>query len=141
MTGWGWFYLSTVLDDFSRYIIAWKLCTTMKAQDVTDTLDIAFAASGCDQARIALRRSRPALTQGTYRSIAATDETLTYVREAAGDRVLVALNFAARPVAIAMPAEFAAGTVLHSTIADRTGAAVRGSLDLQAQEGAVIAFD
>jgi hypothetical protein len=25
------FYLSTILDDFSRYIIAWKLCTTMKA--------------------------------------------------------------------------------------------------------------
>jgi transposase InsO family protein len=30
--GWGWFYLSTILDDFSRYIIAWKLCTTMKHQ-------------------------------------------------------------------------------------------------------------
>ena len=44
--GWGWFYLSTVLDDFSRYIIAWKLCTTMKAEDVTDTLDLALAASG-----------------------------------------------------------------------------------------------
>ena len=28
--GWGWFYLSTVLDDFSRYIVAWKLCTSMK---------------------------------------------------------------------------------------------------------------
>jgi len=52
VTGWGWFYLSTVLDDFSRYIIAWKLCTTMKTQDVTDTLDLALAASGCDQARI-----------------------------------------------------------------------------------------
>ena len=26
--GWGWFYLSTVLDDFSRYIVAWKLCTS-----------------------------------------------------------------------------------------------------------------
>ena len=52
MTGWGWFYLSAVLDDFSRYIISWKLCTTMKAQDVTDTLDIALTASGCDQARI-----------------------------------------------------------------------------------------
>jgi transposase InsO family protein len=23
---WGWFYLSTILDDFSRTIIAWKLC-------------------------------------------------------------------------------------------------------------------
>jgi transposase InsO family protein len=23
--GWGWFYLSSVLDDFSRYIVAWKL--------------------------------------------------------------------------------------------------------------------
>ena len=50
--GWGWFYLSTILDDFSRYIIAWKLCTTMKAEDVTDTLQLALAASGCDQARV-----------------------------------------------------------------------------------------
>ena len=38
MIGWGWFYLSTVLDDFSRYILAWKLCTTMTATDVSDTL-------------------------------------------------------------------------------------------------------
>src|SRR5271156_658958 len=33
--GWGWMYLSTVLDDFSRYIISWKLCSTMRAEDVT----------------------------------------------------------------------------------------------------------
>jgi transposase InsO family protein len=25
--GWDWYYLSTVLDDFSRYIVAYKLCT------------------------------------------------------------------------------------------------------------------
>jgi transposase InsO family protein len=43
--GWGWFYLSTVLDDFSRYILAWKLCTTMTATDVSDTLDIALKAA------------------------------------------------------------------------------------------------
>ena len=48
--GWGWFYFSTILDDYSRYIIAWKLCTTMRAKDVTDTLDLALQASGCDQA-------------------------------------------------------------------------------------------
>jgi transposase InsO family protein len=53
--GWGWFYLSTILDDYSRYIIAWKLCTTMKAADVTDTLTMALQASGCDKAKVMQR--------------------------------------------------------------------------------------
>ena len=50
--GWGWFYLSTILDDYSRYIISWKLCTNMRTQDVTDTLDLALQASGCDQVHV-----------------------------------------------------------------------------------------
>jgi len=50
VTGWGWYYLSTVLDDFSRYIVAWKLCTTMAAADVTATLDLALQESGLDEA-------------------------------------------------------------------------------------------
>ena len=50
--GWGWFYLSTVLDDFSRYIVGWKLCTSMAADDVSATLDIALAASGCDSVTV-----------------------------------------------------------------------------------------
>ncbi|MGO9265804.1 MAG: IS3 family transposase [Candidatus Binataceae bacterium] len=47
--GWGWFYLSTVLDDFSRYILAWKLCSTMTATDVAATLRMALAAAGLEQ--------------------------------------------------------------------------------------------
>jgi len=35
--GWGWLYLSTILDDYSRYIIAWKLCSTMKALRTSPT--------------------------------------------------------------------------------------------------------
>ena len=50
--GWGWFYLSTILDDYSRYIIAWKLCTTMRASDVTETLALALEASGCNSAEV-----------------------------------------------------------------------------------------
>ena len=50
--GWGWYYLSTILDDYSRYIIAWKLCTNMRAEDVTDTIELALAASGCDHATV-----------------------------------------------------------------------------------------
>jgi len=55
VTGWGWYYLSTVLDDFSRFIVAWKLCATMRATDVTETLDLALAASGLDQVTVAHR--------------------------------------------------------------------------------------
>ena len=55
VSGWGWFYLSTVLDDFSRYIVAWKLCTTMTAGDVTDTLNLALQASGLDQIAVVHR--------------------------------------------------------------------------------------
>jgi len=56
--GWGWFYLSTVLDDYSRYILAWKLCTTMTATDVSDTLELALQAAGLDQAAPAQQRPR-----------------------------------------------------------------------------------
>ena len=33
------------VDDYSRYIIAWKLCTNMRAEDVTATIELALAAS------------------------------------------------------------------------------------------------
>ena len=68
--GWGWFYLSTILDDFSRYIIAWKLCTTMKAEDVTDTLQLALTASGCDSARVI---HKPRLLSDNGSSYVSTD--------------------------------------------------------------------
>jgi transposase InsO family protein len=55
VTGWGWFYLSTVLDDFSRYIVAWKLCTTMTAGDVTETLNLALQAADLDRANVVHR--------------------------------------------------------------------------------------
>jgi putative transposase len=55
ITGWGWYYLSTVLDDFSRFIVAWKLCATMKAQDVSDTLELALAKSGLDHVNVGHR--------------------------------------------------------------------------------------
>jgi len=59
VTGWGWYYLSTVLDDFSRFIVAWKLCATMRASDVTETLDLALApASAANRQWCFLHRGR-----------------------------------------------------------------------------------
>ena len=40
--GYGWFYLSTVLDDYSRYIIHWELCSTMKDVDAQRTVQRAL---------------------------------------------------------------------------------------------------
>jgi len=53
--GWGWFYLSTILDDYSRYIITWKLCTGMAASDVQDTLNQALEETGLEQANVVHR--------------------------------------------------------------------------------------
>ena len=55
---WGWYYLSTVLDDFSRYIIAWKLSPTMAAPDVMETLDKALSRTGVEGVKV---RHRPRL--------------------------------------------------------------------------------
>ena len=81
--GWGWFYLSTILDDYSRYIISWKLCTTMKARDVTDTLDMALSASGCDQAMVV---QKPRLLSDNGSSYVAA-ELVEYLNDKGMDHV------------------------------------------------------
>jgi putative transposase len=58
VVGWGYYYLSTVLDDFSRYIIAWKLTTGMAATDVQATLELALAATGVAHVKV---KHRPRL--------------------------------------------------------------------------------
>lgn len=56
--GWGWYYLGTVLDDYSRYIIAWKLFTTMATTDVKELLDLAIERTGVEHVEV---RHRPRL--------------------------------------------------------------------------------
>lgn len=44
--GWGWYYLSTIIDDYSRFIVHWELCETMKAEDVQSTVHYALKSAG-----------------------------------------------------------------------------------------------
>ena len=60
--GWGWFYLSTVMDDFSRYIVAWRLCKTMSAADVAATLRDALTATGLNRVNMRQRPRCSAIT-------------------------------------------------------------------------------
>ena len=55
VVGWGWYYLCTVLDDFSRYILAYRLAATMASTDVEQTLNIALERTGVTQVRVKLR--------------------------------------------------------------------------------------
>ena len=52
---WGYYYLCTVLDDYSRYILAWRLATTMGSTDVEETLNIAVAKTGVTHIKVAHR--------------------------------------------------------------------------------------
>ena len=56
--GWGWYYLGSILDEYSRYIIAWKLFTTMASTDVKTVLDIAVEKTGVEYVAV---RHRPRL--------------------------------------------------------------------------------
>ena len=47
--GWGWYYLSTILDDFSRYIITWELCKNMETDDAERSLDTAIQETGVSE--------------------------------------------------------------------------------------------
>ena len=65
ITGWGWYYLSTVLDDFSRFIVAWKLCATIPPPSIWR-----WSASGLDQMTVV---HRPRLLSDNGASYVAED--------------------------------------------------------------------
>jgi len=62
---WGWYYLSTVLDDYSRCILAWKLTPTMNTTDVQKTLEMALRKTGVVQVNVFLN-SRLLSDNGPY---------------------------------------------------------------------------
>ena len=49
--GWGWYYLSTILDDYSRYIVHWELCQSMRAEDVERSVEQAISKAGLSKKR------------------------------------------------------------------------------------------
>jgi transposase InsO family protein len=49
---WGWYYLSTVIDDYSRYIMAYWLSPTMNASDAEETLKLALSWAEIEQVKV-----------------------------------------------------------------------------------------
>lgn len=46
VVAWGQYFLSTILDDYSRYIIHWELCSSMKQEDVERSVEAALIKAG-----------------------------------------------------------------------------------------------
>jgi transposase InsO family protein len=49
--------LSTILDDYSRYIITWRLCASMSTEDVKETIEAVTGLTGVRDSKV-LHRPR-----------------------------------------------------------------------------------
>jgi alpha-glucosidase len=87
---------------------------------------------------IAVRRAMPALTIGSYRPVRAQGDMLLFMREHGHDRILVALNFSAKGVAVDFNSDRLQGIVIVSAFGDRDAEPVRRYIDLRGSEGLVI---
>jgi putative transposase len=47
--GWGWYYLISVLDDYSRFILAWDLKRDMTAQSISEVVQEAVEGRGMEK--------------------------------------------------------------------------------------------
>jgi alpha-glucosidase len=113
-----------VTEDYQRTNVAVELI------DPTSMLSLT-------RALIKLRKATPALHSGSYRTVEGVpDDTFVYIREAAGERYLVALNFADQDRTISVP-ELGAGQLVLSTLMNRDET-VSGSLTLTANEGCIV---
>ena len=49
VVGWGYYYLVTVMDDYSRFILAWKLQRDMSASSLIEVIQEAIDATGMNE--------------------------------------------------------------------------------------------
>jgi alpha-glucosidase len=90
------------------------------------------------KALIGLRKQHQALISGSYQPIAAKDDLLIYRRAGSAHSVLVVLNFSADPVELVSEKIGLEGELVLSTLMDRAGETIAGSLDLRGNEGVMI---
>jgi alpha-glucosidase len=88
---------------------------------------------------IRLRRSETALVEGSYVEVPAEGDVLAYVREAAGRRLLVALNLGSSPAVVACPT--VRGRVVLGTDPERAPAPVTEEVSLAPHEGIIVRVD
>jgi alpha-glucosidase len=90
------------------------------------------------KALIDARKKLPQLVSGDYVPVAAEGDLLLYRRQREGQAVTIALNLAAEPVSLASDVLGHGSEILLSTLLDRHGEKIQGTLDLRGNEGVII---
>jgi alpha-glucosidase len=90
---------------------------------------------------ICLRRKHDALTRGAYNPLLKSENILLFRRDHSNERVLIALNMGSEPFAISTLGESLSGRVLLSSVAQREGEQVSGTIDLSGNEGLLVLVD
>jgi alpha-glucosidase len=86
---------------------------------------------------IALRRSSPPLSVGSYATVPAAGDVIAYTREAGGRRLLIALNLGQQEQTIEIGA-LGNGHVVLCTHLDREHESASGALALRGDEGVIV---
>ncbi|MGZ3645468.1 MAG: alpha-amylase family glycosyl hydrolase [Ktedonobacteraceae bacterium] len=114
-----------VAEDYQTYNVA------VEQQEMHSFLALVHAL-------LAIRRSSPALSMGSQRSLPQHNPScFVYVREHADQRCLVALNFSAQDQVVILQ-EQGQGRVLLSTFQDYEGSIALGQIRLRGNEGLLI---
>jgi alpha-glucosidase len=89
-------------------------------------------------ALLTLRRTKPALSQGSYAALeSGAEHCFVYLREQGKQRIIVALNFSAETQTVKVPG-FGGGHILISTSLDREEQISLATFALRSHEGCII---
>jgi alpha-glucosidase len=89
------------------------------------------------RALIAMRKKLPPLVSGDYVPLAAQGDLLLYRRQSGGKAITIALNLGADSISLTSDV-LGDGEILLSTLLDREGEKIKGTLDLRGNEGVII---
>ena len=134
-------WASDTYGGFSRHEPWLPLARNFRAENVLSQSRDQASIFNLHRRLIALRRTMPALSVGTYHPIVTEGELLLFVRQHARERVLVALNLSADAAVVDFGSEQCCGRVLLSALGDREGEPVADRIELGGNEGLLIAAE
>ena len=119
---------------FSASAETWLPCGDFKAVNVARQLNDPHSMLSLYRRLIELRKSTPALLEGSYRAFdGAPEDCLVFHRDTSAQHIVVALNFTAEPREIDLPA----GKILLSTVS-RGATSTKSPLTLAPNEAIIV---